>query len=94
MVSMELLQLPGDLRVWVRSQGHPLDTMLEVERRPPGLQAASEWDGLALPHLQSGKQLPSTSGLGRAEAWGRAEQSFLPPGCLERECRAVSKATW
>lgn len=42
--------------------------------RPPGLQAASEWDGSALPNLKSGKRLPSTSGLGRAGAWGRTEQ--------------------
>lgn len=73
----------GALRVWARSQGHPLDTMLEVERNfetswVAGCQRVGEWDRLALPNLQSGKQLPSTSGLGRAGTWDRAKQeSFL-----------------
>lgn len=48
--------------------------------RPPGLQAASEWDDAALLNLKSGKKLPSTSDLGKAGAWGRTEPSSRLPG--------------
>lgn len=66
--------------------------------RPSGLQAASEWDGLALPNLQSGKQLPGTSGLGRAGAWGRADRVILQAawrgsaGQSAKQCSKQSQA--
>lgn len=51
--------------------------------RPPGLPAASEWDGSALPNLKSGKQLPAPlvwSGLGSGAELGGGRPSSRLPG--------------